>query len=299
MRLHLAVCQEAAKETIWTVWLSCWQSNNPAFNAQLFLRFWEKKNKDQSVNLNGILSYGSTSRIWWLPAPIHTFTGREMDLGISSEKHLTRWKARGPSQKKRLPWHGMCWPQARPYLNTGTKCQVSLGGDEKGLLRLPVWAGSQPCWANCTICFYYSCFHDFALFPRLGCVASVRGTYPWNSPSIRCTVLYWNGHLPNKTPGSFTGSLNTRLSFKTCRLPLRTTSPLWATRTFKAWSHLTLEVTWCQGMLRCSAEGNSPSEQELWHSTWVRARGDYHRNLHHKCCPQSWNDCPQLVMDCH
>lgn len=85
---------------------------------------------------------------------------------------------------------------------------------------------------------------------------------PHPSGAQLCT---WNEHLPNKSPGSFPGSLKTRLSFKICRLPLRTTPPLqWATRTFKACSHLTLEVIWCKGykmLCTSSCRRNSPSEQ--------------------------------------
>lgn len=137
------------------------------------------------------------SELWQLckatlgPAPLLIFTGRRKDLGIGSEKHLTRWKAHKVPHKTKC-FHGKgCaghWLYLT-YLNTGKTCQVSQRDDENGILRLPVWAAPQPSWASCTV-YFDSCFSDFALFPGLGCVASVRGTYPWNSPSIRCTVLY-------------------------------------------------------------------------------------------------------------
>lgn len=185
----------------------------------------------------------SNSRIWWLPAPLLIFTGRGKDLGIDSEEHLTRWKARKvPHKTKCFQWQGTCWPLARPYLNIGKTCQVSQRDDENGVVRLTIWAGSQPSWASCTILIHIfltlPCFLGWAVSPL-----SVVLIHEIPHPS-GAQFCMWNEHLLNKRPGSFTGSLKT-----ICRLPLRTTSPLQGTtRTFKACSHLTLEVTPCQGI---------------------------------------------------
>lgn len=171
---------------------------------------------------------------------------------------------KSPSQNKMLPWQGICWPLGQ----TLPEHRHTVPGVTKRWWKWDIEAACLSWTPAMLIQLYYlfwfmffltlPCFLGWAVSPL-----SVVLIHEFPHPS-GAQFCMWNGHLPNKRPGSFTGSLQT-----ICRLHSRTTSPLQrATRTFSlahVWLWKFLSAKGYKMLCTSSCRRNSPSEQELLH----------------------------------